>query len=208
MAIYNEILVARFARGLQKLFGMKGPPPVRQLAGEVAPAFPLFSGRENRYLMGWETFAIRATVPAGGVGNLSVARFRNPAGSGVIVVLESILIANQSAAADQPSISLASPPDPGNLSTSVASVALDPRGRTASSSIVSFKNNSAVGVTGTVIRSGAFPANGTYESVGTDIQEIPCLPGEAYDIGSLVTNQQLLVSLIWRERPLDEGELK
>ncbi len=38
MAIYNEILAARFSRFVQKLCGMKGASAMRQVAGELAPS--------------------------------------------------------------------------------------------------------------------------------------------------------------------------
>src|SRR5260370_38399849 len=56
MARYNEILVGRYNRMLQKLFGMKGGVVAPQLASEISAAFPLFSGVENRYLESWNRF--------------------------------------------------------------------------------------------------------------------------------------------------------
>ena len=56
LAIFNEIENARYARMLQKLSGVKGNAPVRQLAGEVMAVLPIFNGAENRYLEGWNRF--------------------------------------------------------------------------------------------------------------------------------------------------------
>src|SRR5437879_1331505 len=89
MARYNEILVGRFNRFLQKVFAMKGEPPAPQLAGEISPNFQLFSGVENRYLEAWDRFAAGVNV-APVAGNLSGIRLRNPAGSNIVAVLERV----------------------------------------------------------------------------------------------------------------------
>src|SRR5258708_10109219 len=93
MAKFNEILVGRVNRGLQKLFGIKGGPPVPTLASEVMPVHPLFSGRENRYLEGWNTFALtRGQVAVAGI--TPVVRLRNPVGSNIIAIFERLLVLN------------------------------------------------------------------------------------------------------------------
>src|SRR6266851_4747570 len=59
MARFNEILVGRYNRSLQKLLSMKGQAVMPQLASELQPTFSFFSGAENRYLESWERFGNR-----------------------------------------------------------------------------------------------------------------------------------------------------
>src|SRR5260370_12899082 len=82
MAIFNEILEGRFNRGLQKLFAIKGGPPVRQLGGEIMPVHPLRSGVENLWLEGWNRF-VAFTDLTTRVGQIVGVRMRNPIGSNV-----------------------------------------------------------------------------------------------------------------------------
>src|SRR5260370_24014979 len=91
MAYTNEILVGRVNRGLQKLFGIKGPSPVPQLASDVQAVHPLFNGVENRYLDGWNRFGAQTSQGAS-VGNISGFRIRNPSTSNVIAVFEKIAV--------------------------------------------------------------------------------------------------------------------
>ena len=102
MAFYNEIGAGRFNRFLQKLFQIKGPPPSRQLATDVISQIQMDEGRvlEHRPLLSIRSFARSITVAAGGAGNKSGYRLRNPVGSNVIVTLEKVACA--SIAADQP----------------------------------------------------------------------------------------------------------
>src|ERR1700731_3905542 len=95
MARYNEILVARYNRYLQKLLGFKGGPPAAQLSSEIMPTLGIHrpGSRENYYLEGWDTFWFtRAAVSVGGITN--VQRLRNPAGSKVIAIFEQITYMN------------------------------------------------------------------------------------------------------------------
>src|SRR5258708_40293223 len=91
MALFNEILVGRYNRFLQKLLAMKGGPPAPQLATEIGTNIQLFHGVENRYLEGWQRFGGQFSVPAAGVGNVGGFRFRNPAGNNVITAVEWLL---------------------------------------------------------------------------------------------------------------------
>src|SRR5437879_911207 len=117
MAIYNEILVGRFARGIQKVFSMKGGVPTRQLSGEVMATYELEKGMslENRYPHSWLSFAYSANIAAGGVGTFGAFRLRNPTGSNVLAVLEKAEMVNV-AGADTPFITRG-PTGSGDLTT-------------------------------------------------------------------------------------------
>lgn len=200
MAIYNEILVGRYARMLQKLFGIKGTVPTKQLAGEIAPAFPLFNGVENRYLETWDRFAVGAFVGAGGVGTHAAARLRNAANSNVVGIIEKLAFWNL--LADTPFISLA--PGLADLPIpSAGSIRLDPRGRSNPSLIFSSGTAAAPATTTMQISQ---PAGVTVDLILFEDHEIPILPGDSVTFFANILNQSLNFAIIWRERFLEESE--
>src|SRR5438477_3626029 len=91
MARYNEMLVGRFARSVQKLFGIKGEVPVASLAGEVQVGHTFFHGTENRYLEDWRTFGSRFATAAV-AAQTSAIRFSNPSNSNIIAVVQSLMV--------------------------------------------------------------------------------------------------------------------
>src|SRR5437763_11360751 len=103
MAKFNEILVGRYNRALQKLLGMKGEPPAPQLASEIAATLSFFYGAEMRFIESWNIYGINAEASAA-VGNSSGVRLRNPAASNVIAVIQRLSITG--AAADKPGLQL------------------------------------------------------------------------------------------------------
>jgi hypothetical protein len=198
MAGYNEILVGRFNRGLQKLFGMKGPPPTPTLGSEIMPIHPLFSGAENRYLEGWNRFAVSISVAAVAASTDGV-RIRNPLTSNVIAVIEHAeMIDGVNASVAVPLIwEKGTGPD---LTTAGTPVTLDPRGGKANM-IVSFGNNPGAM---TVIAQNGSGANTLWE-IARNI-EWTLLPGDAYGFRTSTLNDQMLASLVWRERFLEDSE--
>lgn len=99
MALENEILVGRFNRLLQRLFSMKGPVPSPQLGGDINAGIELevdrpewgFLSGEMRFAGWFSQAAVAAQVSEVGLQlNLK---------SGVIVVVEQIIIDNSSAGA-------------------------------------------------------------------------------------------------------------
>ncbi len=200
MARYNEILVGRYNRMVQKLLSLKGAASLVTIADEMVPVLPLFYGAENRYLEGWNRFGAHVNIAAS-VGNVDGVKIRNPVGSNVIAVIEKALIA--AGAADTLVLSVG--PDTADYSSVVSFQRLDPRGQTSSTSRVSGQAAPGAGI-GTNI--AAFPvlALTSFDFVLTDIGELPLLPGDSYDLRSSATNIQLRWSLIWRERLLEDSE--
>src|SRR6266852_4829039 len=92
VAKYNEILVGRYNRYLQKLLGMKGQAHAPQLSSEISVNLQLFNGVETRYLEGWNRFSTSMNVAAV-AALLSGAQLRNPAASNVILVIEKLFFA-------------------------------------------------------------------------------------------------------------------
>src|SRR5467141_5154557 len=91
MARFNEILAGRYNRFLQKLFQLKGGPPAAQLASEVMPVFPFFSGVEHRYLEGWYRYYGQLSVAAIAAVGPSY-QIRNPLNSEVVAVIERLTL--------------------------------------------------------------------------------------------------------------------
>jgi len=206
MAIYNEILTGRYARMLQKLFGMKGSVPTKQLAGEITTTINLFSGVELRYLEQWDRFGLALQV-IGVAANVSGVRFRNPVGSNVIAVFESLLVANDSASSGDYFISLgAIAADLASISSLVGS-RLDPRGRNAPTLIVTSQATTpSIGFLTAGIARPALLSASTIPIILTENQEITVLPGDALQVLSFNLNSSMDVSAVWRERLLEESE--
>lgn len=200
MARFNEILVGRFNNAIKKLFGMKGGAPSPQAAGEIAPTVSMFYGAECRFLEQWDLFASASNV-VGGAGQTGGIRFRNPTGSNVVMVIESLIVTGP--LPDLPILSIGF--SNADLTTvNAASTGLDVRQKRASTAVISNSVNTA-GAGSNIMQAG-FPANSNAQFVTTDIGEIPCLPGTVYQITSNVNAQNMVVSWRWRERFLEESE--
>jgi hypothetical protein len=203
MARFNEILVGRYNRYLQKLLSMKGQASLVTLSDEMFVALPLFTGVENRYLEGWERFAVFNRVAAV-AAQIQGVRLRNPSGSNVVACIESIKITNDTAAADSPVVERG--PTTADLATvtALSTNRLDPRGRPQPTLIRSTGDVTASRLTG--VWQASFPANSHTDFIQDEAQEIPLLPGDAIQGLTNVTNQVVIVSFVWRERFLEDSE--
>ncbi len=203
MAIFNEILVGRFNRALQKHFGIKGSPPVRQLAGEIAPSFQILSGVENRYLESWDRYAAVMTAP-GVAAQRAAVQLSNPLGSNVIAVVEKLLVANTNAAqADVPTLTMVS----GLVLTPFGATAarLDRRSR-PSPNMQLFVSSNAGAISGSLIWRASLPALSQLDVIFEEIHAITILPGDQLTLFANVLNTQAEWSITWRERYLEESE--
>lgn len=203
MAIYNEILSARFARALQKLFSMKGEQAMKQLSGELMAVQPFASGTENRILEDWSRFAQSDTVAAQGAGNIAAYRIRNPAGSNVVAVLEGVTI--QSASQDTYNLQLGTTNVDLGLGPTNIPVRLDARGPSSSTAVTS---KGTAGQLSRNVKTVSILSNSYAEFLNTDLMEMPVLPGDAYQVVAATANTAIIVTFIWRERRLEESELK
>ena len=205
MARFNEILAGRYNRFLQKLFAMKGGPPVPQLGGEIMPNLPLFSGAENRYLEQWDRFWIAMSV-TGGAAQQAATRIRNPGGSGVLAVIEKITVAAPATLQQVQLQQQTTGADLTGLLSNATLMRMDARGRRSPTCVISTTTNYAAGP----------QANGqcmlnvgvSYDFIFTDSQEITLLPGDDVTVFDGTVNVQLLNSIMWRERAMEESELK
>jgi hypothetical protein len=203
VALFNEILTGRFNRAFQKFFGIKGGAPTPQLSTEIQPGIGMFWGAECRYLESWDRFGAFFSQPAGGAGNFSQVRLRNPAGSNVVAVFEKILYTNSNAAADSCQMTIAS--QSADLTTGVAMTAnrFDNRGRPNPTLIAS--RGTPATITANQFAANVL-ANTFYEMILDSIHELTLLPGDAITVGNGIANAIAQVSFWWRERGLEEGE--
>jgi len=202
MAIYNEILVGRYNRALQKLLGMKGPASMNQLAGELITVFNLFYGTENRYLESWDRYAVENEQTAG-AGNTAFLRIRNPTNSGVVAVIEKceLNMSTQDVVTWQIGTATA------DLASVVANVRnnLDFRNQRLNPALI---NSSTTGATALNVIGKYTVAVTGKDLILTDNQELPLLPGDAIQFQNTAVALTLRANLIWRERVMEESELK
>lgn len=202
MALYNEILVGRFNRGLQKLLALKGKTGSPQLAGEIMAVIPLFHGNEERYLDATDLFGMGVQQPNVAAAN-SAVRFRNPATSNTIACI--IKLAISSSVVDQVNIRVGA--TAADLATSQPNLALDARTQRPSSAISTSRQASGAAPTfgGTLALFFALASNNS-DFILFEDQEIPILPGFALQVDQVGVNETLVVNVMWRERFLEDSE--
>jgi hypothetical protein len=198
----NLIQTGRFNRLFQKFFSIKGTANVTEVGAEILPVFAIPYGVEHRYLEGWNRFGI-ARSQVGGAGTVASVRLRNPAGSNIVAVFERINAGG--ALADTAALLIGA--SGADLATILAApFRVDPRGQPNSSLIASA--NTAAGAGPNTILFGQIVPNAEVDFVNTHDQEIPLLPGDVLEIRSGTNNQTIQVSFLWRERAMEESELK
>jgi hypothetical protein len=205
MARFNEILVGRYNNALRKMFAMKGAAPAPQAGGEFTPVLAFFYGVENRFLEEWQRF-IMFTFQGGGAAQNAAVRFRNPAGSNVVAVIEKLMDSAVGAAASQnEQMWLSNVNTDFTTLTTMTNTRLDLRTRPQPTCILSTQINLAAGVGSQVSAYGVLP-NTQYDFIVDEGQEMTVLPGGSIDIRNLTVNQAVAVTWIWRERFLEDSE--
>jgi len=201
MARFNEILVARYNRFLQKLLAFKGGPPAAQLASEINATFSFFNGAENRYLEGWNRYGTAVAVAAFAAQSGAI-RLRNPVGSNVIAVLEAASFLS-TAGADQPLLEIVT------VFTDLASVGTGAR----VGDLRMNPNSVLISSAGTTAAAGAaqIEVRGSVLNTSTDFityedQQIAITPGISVQIRSQVNNTAVQMYFLWRERFLEDSE--
>ena len=199
MGTFNQILVPRFNKFLQKQFGLKGPPPAPALATEIMPVIAFSLDVSDFFNYGWDIYAQPAQQP-GGVGVTSNVRLRNPAGSNVVAEVFRwdffVSVADQ--------VSLEKQAINTDLTTLLVTQSLDPRGRVNSTLQASRGNGPATLANGLLQGVGLI---NTYQPlILYSLQAFPILPGDAYQLRTIGFNETLTVNLQWRERYLEETE--
>jgi len=207
MARFNEILVARYNRALQKLFGIKGDAPVPILASEIMPSWSLFAGIENRFLESWYRYGIGIDIAAGAAGKNGQVRLRNPANSNVVGVVEKVTM--NSTAVLTFGVQLGQPnTDLGTLQAANQKQ-LDGRQSNAQSNLILSSDNTITGagqIGGDIWDSQVAPNTAGAELIYEENQEVPILPGWCMAIVAKTAATEVQVSIWWRERFLEESE--
>ncbi|SRR5712692_5074060 len=206
MARYNEILVGRYNRYLQKLLALKGWPPSPQLSTDIGVSLNLFHGVETRYLEGWDRFAAGLNAPAVAL-NGSGVQLRNPLALNVVVVIESILLgfaqnSTWHVSNGATNVDLATPAAGTNRR-------LDVRSQRQLPSAILSTQNSVAGVVGDLLNIAMITGglgSTSLQLVITNDQEITLLPGDALRVTDVIVNTQVFGSFTWRERFLEESE--
>lgn len=200
MALFNEILVGRYNRALQKLLALKGPPPSPQLSPEIGVALRVPGGNEEAYLWGWGLYGARADQAAVALENSRI-RIRNPVGSNVIAVITKI--SYRTGASEALSFEV------GAMTVDLAALStlstFDPRGTSQPTCIVSF-GTVVGGLVGTSFGFETSLVNPSTNFIVSESQEIPLLPGQGIQVRTIVVNLNLSVTYLWRERFLEESE--
>ena len=203
MALFNEILVGRLNRWAQKFYAIKsGQASLTQLLPTVQTVNVIQSGVEDRYLQGWNRYAFIAN-PVAVAAQFCKSQIRNPVGSGVIAVVEGVIVA--SSLADSPSISLTTTSTDLTTASTIVN-RLDARGNQSPALHMSL-GTTAAGAPGNAQWVVAFAANTTFQLIQNVDQQITILPGDALVVNSGVVNQTLVMNFMWRERPLESSEL-
>lgn len=204
MAIYNEILVGRYAKGLQRLFGMKGDVPTKQLSGELIAVHPIFNGAENRFLEGWSRFFFGAGQNAV-AAQFATFQLRNPATSNVIAVVEKINISSNNSDAVGPVLSCG--PFGTDLAT-VGTIAATPDARVKGNSSLVPSQTTLAAVTN--LNQAMWSANAaagfSYEIILNEGQQMALSPGQALRLSLQTVNIIGTISWFWRERVLEPSE--
>lgn len=203
MAVFNEILVGRFNRALQKLTGIKGGPPVRQLGSEILPVFPIFWGAENRYLESWNRFGFATQVNAS-AGNNSLFKIRNPAPGNIVIVVEKLLLMNPTAAAVLVNLNMGGTTQDAPVPENGFAVRLDARTQTVQPASILSQGN-GVATNGFTFLQAQLGVNQDYDVIVDENQEITVLQGDALQV-FVGANTQLNLSMFWRERFLEDSE--
>jgi hypothetical protein len=200
MGKYNEILVGRYNRSITKLFGMKGPAAVAQLASDIQVSHTVFSGSENRYHEGWDRFGA-ALAPGPVAAQNSVGQLRNPGASGVVAVLEKLSVVTSVADTALNITEVFS--GIADLTNQFVGSALDGRTGRRSALIPSSQNN-LVTLLGLGLWQFPTVANVPFDFLNS--LEIPMVPNHALRFTTTVLNTILWVNLVWRERVLEDSE--
>lgn len=195
-----SVSVFKLSRWLEQRFNVKGGVPIQDIDPLVKLAFLFKTGNEDRYLQGWNRFAMAAVVGAV-AAQFGAVRLRNPAGSNLVAVIEK---ANAwGGLADQPNVR--------QLVTNVDFTAFTPAKldtRTIANSGLSASTGNAAAQAGTAIAEGQIgTSQNTVDFILTENQEMTILPGDSVSIWNNTVNQGFQAAFTWRERALETSEL-
>lgn len=222
MALYNEILVARYNRALQKLLGLKGDSPAPQLGADIEPGITLENDRpELGFLLGENWYGADILSPATAAINGRV-RIRL-ATRGVLVVVESIIVTTPTTS--QTIQLYKNAVDQADFAGTVAvPVGTDDRVQqgstgTAVGPVSLTEDHTGTGTNGTVLRSAsvlnAVPTEMLARPLVMILNRSPNVPpagqvgtpiANSYEIRGATVNLDLRVAIRYRVRQAEESE--
>ena len=203
MARYNEILVGRYNRFLQRLLSIKGGPPSPQLASEIQPqmdveALPV----ELRFLLGWHLY--QSTIQQlASPANASGVQVRNPLSSGAVAVITSLSLAVS--AGEVVTISETFGGVTADLTNVFNGGKVDARAKNNSMLVPS--SFAPVADLAGIIFQAIIAQGNPYEFLNKEYDAIPLFPGHTLRITGALLNTDLRVHFKWRERSIEEGEV-
>jgi len=206
MAFFNESQVGRFNRVIHRLHSMKGgQAPAPQVTPELGHQIILENDRpEFHYLAGSTRYGSGFFTLAADATHFGAIDFSVAAGTGVLAILEQVMMFGQAAVIAYDVRQGAAAVPPGSTGTGTP---LDTREATTKKSalLVTANNLSFVGKSG-----GQIAVLNSLVNTDTEITELRgavISPGGHITIFGNVINQQIqLRSAVWRERHLEPSE--
>lgn len=205
----SPLQAGRFNTFLRRLFSTKGGELLHGISDQVQVGLDLSQGMsfENRYLLGVRSWAATVALGAGGAANRNWCYFTNPAGSGVVAVIEGFA---SSPSAGSVTVVWGLTDSPGNGLTGLNPTLRDSRAY-ALSGFISQQSALTIGYINTA---GAIPAGtGVQRNIlahaSTDGQfDIPVVlfPGITFFYAGL-TNAAEDLGVWWYERAAEKSEL-
>lgn len=196
MATVNEIQTGRFNSFLHKLLSMKEGAPAPTLSPEVVPVLPISPlPAEGLFLAGVERFEAQANVAAV-VGQYSALQLNNPTASGVVCIIERLVLLNLGAAVTQLGTILT-----GALAVSNYGQRMDSRSSTSAAGVSTLSTASDLTAPGTqyALRVG--------ETLLVPI-DVVLFPGFAYRIQDRTVNEAVYAGFLWRQRAFEPSETR
>jgi len=200
LGLPNEINVGRIGRLLQRLLQIKGSSPAPQLTPEILAILGLEMDRpEWGFLTGELRFAQQRDQPAT-AGLFSTCRLRNPAGSGVIAVVQSIIASTNQAAA----VTLNTHTTDASLGNEIPVAPIDTRWGTMTSGLLFSRGAVAAAVGQEFHKELLNVASGGQVRYFTPVI---LKAGSAIDVTEDVVLTRLIVSFAGYQRPVEASEL-
>lgn len=190
---------------LQRRFGITGQAPAPVMASELFPTVCLESDRPEWHWLGGGRLVGGRGFLAAAPGNFSQLNLQNPAGSGVIAVVDSIVIADDAGATAMWQIRVNGVGALTVPSASARGFMLDSRAGMAAG----FRSSLSIGelltatIAGQVVNQVRVGANGNYQDIGSYVLG----PGSEIVVSPTTQNRSNLVSFRWRERAATPEEL-
>src|SRR5260370_12143520 len=206
MAKFNEVLVGRFNRALQKMFSMKGGALAAQLATEITSNVQFNQmGMDFRYLEGWDIFGDQVN-PGASAANTNGYRLRNPNNSNVVAVVEKVFVTASLATDVVLRVSTAVGQPGAELGNVRGGVVLDLRSQRVPGSTIIPSNAQPSVAFGAGFFRWTLQPNVGVELIVDDEQELLILPGTAIQFETSVVNLAWQIAARWRERFWEDAE--